>query len=37
VSEGSALGDYLDDRTTIAFAGQLSAITGGFRPPPGFD
>ena len=31
------VGDYLEDRTTIAFAGHLSTIVGGFRPPPAYE
>lgn len=29
------IGPYLEDRTTIAFAGLLEREFGGFRPPPG--
>ena len=32
-----AIGPYLEDRTTIRFAGLLSEELGGFRAPPGFD
>ena len=28
------VGGYLEDRTTIAFAGLLEAAFGGFAPPP---
>lgn len=28
------VGGYLEDRTTIAFAGLLEAEFGGFTPPP---
>jgi amidase len=28
------IGGYLEDRTTIAFAGLLEAAFGGFTPPP---
>jgi amidase len=28
------IGGYLDDRTTIAFAGLLEREFGGFTPPP---
>ncbi len=31
------VGPYLEDRTPIHFAGLIEKITGGFRPPPGFD
>jgi amidase len=30
------IGGYLEDRTTIAFAGLLERAFGGFRPPPAF-
>jgi amidase len=30
------VGGYLDDRTTIAFAGLIEREFGGFTPPPGF-
>ncbi len=30
------LGPYLEDRTTIAVAGMIEELLGGFRPPPGF-
>jgi amidase len=30
------IGGYLDDRTTIAFAGLIEREFGGFKPPPGF-
>jgi amidase len=30
------IGGYLDDRTTIAFAGLIEREFGGFSPPPGF-
>jgi amidase len=30
------IGPYLEDRTTIAFAGLLERAFGGFVPPPGF-
>lgn len=30
------IGDYLEDRTTIAFAGLLEREFGGFKRPPGF-
>jgi amidase len=30
------IGAYLEDRTTIAFAGHLEREFGGFRPPPGY-
>jgi amidase len=30
------IGGYLDDRTTIAFAGLVEREFGGFTPPPGF-
>jgi amidase len=30
------IGPYLEDRTPIAFAAQLSDVLGGFTPPPGF-
>jgi len=30
------IGGFLDDRTTIAFAGQIEREFGGFTPPPGF-
>ncbi|MDM0119050.1 amidase [Variovorax arabinosiphilus] len=32
-----AVGPYLEDRTTIAFAGLLEALYGGFVAPPGYD
>jgi amidase len=28
------LGGYLEDRTTIAFAGMIEREFGGFTPPP---
>jgi len=28
------LGPYLEDRTTLAFAGHVETVLGGFRPPP---
>jgi amidase len=31
------VGDRLRDRTTIAFATGLSKLTGGFKPPPGYE
>ena len=31
------IGPYLEDRTTIAFAGLLEREFGGFVPPPGMD
>jgi amidase len=31
-----AMGPYLEDRSTIAFAGLVEREFGGFRPPPGF-
>jgi len=31
-----AMGPYLEDRTTIGFAGLVEREFGGFRPPPGF-
>ena len=31
-----AIGPYLEDRTTIAFAGMVEREFGGFRRPPGF-
>lgn len=30
------IGPYLEDRTTIAFAGLLEREFGGFKPPPGY-
>ena len=30
------IGGFLDDRTTIAFAGMIEREFGGFAPPPGF-
>jgi amidase len=30
------IGGYLEDRTTIAFAGLIERQFGGFKPPPGF-
>ena len=30
------IGPYLEDRTTIAFAGLLEQAFGGFKPPPGY-
>jgi amidase len=30
------LGPYLEDRTTIALAGPIAELTGGFVPPPGY-
>ena len=30
------VGGFLDDRTTIAFAGLIEREFGGFSPPPGF-
>jgi len=30
------IGSFLDDRTTIAFAGLIEREFGGFNPPPGF-
>jgi amidase len=30
------IGGYLEDRTTIAFAGLIEREFGGFKPPPGF-
>ncbi len=30
------IGPYLEDRTTIAFAGLIEPVVGGFRPPPGY-
>ena len=30
------IGGFLDDRTTIAFAGLIEREFGGFTPPPGF-
>jgi len=30
------IGGYLEDRTTIAFAGMIEREFGGFTPPPGF-
>jgi len=30
------IGPYLEDRTTIAVAGMIEELLGGFRPPPGF-
>jgi amidase len=30
------IGPYLEDRTPIAFAAQLTDVLGGFTPPPGF-
>jgi amidase len=30
------IGPYLEDRTTIAFAGLVEREFGGFRPPPGY-
>ncbi len=30
------IGPYLEDRTTIAVAGMLEELNGGFRAPPGF-
>ena len=30
------VGPWLEDFTPIAFAGHLAALTGGFRPPPGY-
>lgn len=30
------VGSFLDDRTTIAFAGLIEREFGGFNPPPGF-
>jgi amidase len=32
-----AIGPYLEDRTTIRFAGLLAEEIGGFRQPPGYD
>jgi amidase len=32
-----AIGPYLEDHTTIHFAGLVAAEFGGFVPPPGFD
>jgi len=32
-----AMGAYLEDLTTLRFAGLLEREIGGFRPPPGFD
>ena len=31
-----AIGPYLEDRTTIAFAALLEKAFGGFTPPPGY-
>jgi amidase len=31
-----AIGPYLEDRTTIAFAGLLEREFGGYQPPPGY-
>jgi amidase len=31
-----AIGPYLEDRTTICFAGLLAEELGGFQPPPGY-
>ncbi len=31
------IGAQLEDRTTIAFAGGLSKLIGGFKPPPGYE
>jgi amidase len=30
------VGPWLEDYTPIAFAGHLAALTGGFKPPPGY-
>jgi amidase len=30
------VGPYLEDRTTVAFAGLLERAFGGFVPPPGY-
>jgi len=30
------IGPYLEDRTTIAFAGLIEREFGGFAPPPGY-
>jgi Asp-tRNA(Asn)/Glu-tRNA(Gln) amidotransferase A subunit family amidase len=30
------VGPYLGDRTTIAFAGHLAEVIGGFEVPPGY-
>jgi amidase len=30
------IGPYLEDRTTIGFAGLVERAFGGFRPPPGY-
>jgi amidase len=30
------IGPYLEDRTTIAFAGLIERAFGGFKPPPGY-
>ncbi len=30
------IGPYLEDRTTIAVAGMLETLLGGFRAPPGY-
>jgi amidase len=32
-----AIGPYLEDRTSIHFAGLVAQEFGGFRPPPGYD
>lgn len=32
-----AIGPYLEDRTTIAFASLLGDLIGGYEPPPGFN
>jgi amidase len=32
-----AIGPYLEDRTTIRFAGLLAEEIGGYRQPPGYE
>ena len=31
------VGPYLEDRTSIDFAGRLEDVVGGYQPPPGYD
>lgn len=31
------VGPYLEDYTTIDFAGRLADVIGGYQPPPGYD
>lgn len=33
---GQIIGGFLDDNTTIAFAGMIGREFGGFTPPPGY-